>query len=117
MISTSADEVIELRVTDIAQLFHTLDPFPFRERDLDKEAEEYIVGWAWELAIDRPPEGALNPHTIWVVVILIMAIGAAGHVAVRVLGARFGLPIAGLASGFVSSTATIGAGRSGYKGA
>jgi uncharacterized membrane protein (DUF4010 family) len=60
---------------------------------------------------DRPmgPEGALNPHTIWVVVILIMAIGAAGHVAVRVLGARFGLPIAGLASGFVSSTATIGA--------
>lgn len=60
---------------------------------------------------DRPmgPEGGLNPHTIWVVVIFIMAIGAAGHVAVRVLGARFGLPIAGLASGFVSSTATIGA--------
>lgn len=54
MISTNTDEVIELRVTDIAQLFHTLDPFPFRERDLDKEAEEYIVGWARELAIDQP---------------------------------------------------------------
>ena len=46
-------EMIELRVDNIAQLFHTLDPFPFRERDLDKEAEEFIVGWARELAADR----------------------------------------------------------------
>ncbi len=43
--------VIELRVDDIAQLFHTLDPFPFREKDLDREAEEYIVGWARELPV------------------------------------------------------------------
>jgi hypothetical protein len=35
------------------QLLHTLDPFPFRERDLDREAEEYIVGWARELATDQ----------------------------------------------------------------
>jgi uncharacterized membrane protein (DUF4010 family) len=55
------------------------------------------------------PYGALNPHTIWIIVILVMAIGAAGYVSVRVLGARFGLPLAGLASGFISSTATIGA--------
>jgi uncharacterized membrane protein (DUF4010 family) len=63
------------------------------------------------LAPDRPmgPYGALNPHSIWVIVILIMAISTAGYVAVRLLGTRFGLPIAGLASGFVSSTATIGA--------
>ena len=38
-----------------------------------------------------------------------MAISAAGYVAVRLLGVRFGLPIAGLASGFISSTAAIGA--------
>jgi uncharacterized membrane protein (DUF4010 family) len=38
-----------------------------------------------------------------------MAISAAGYVSVRMLGARFGLPIAGLASCFISSTATIGA--------
>ena len=44
---------IELRVEDISQLFHTLDPFPFRERDLDKEAEEFIVSWARELPRDR----------------------------------------------------------------
>ena len=55
------------------------------------------------------PYGALNPHSIWILVILVMAISAAGYVAVRILGARFGLPIAGLASGFISSTATIGA--------
>ena len=55
------------------------------------------------------PYDALNPRSIWIVVILVMAISAAGYVLVRMLGARFGLPIAGLASGFISSTATIGA--------
>jgi len=63
------------------------------------------------LVPNRPmgPYGALNPHAIWLIVILIMAIGAAGYIAVRVLGSRFGLPAAGLASGFISSAATIGA--------
>ena len=45
---------IELRVDDVAQLFDNLDPFPFREKDLDKDAEEYIVGWARELAPKQP---------------------------------------------------------------
>lgn len=48
------EDVIELRVDDVAQLFHTLDPFPFRERDLDREAEEYVVGWARELPGRKP---------------------------------------------------------------
>ena len=55
------------------------------------------------------PYGALNPRSIWIVVILVMAISAAGYILIRLLGARFGLPIAGFASGFISSTATIGA--------
>ena len=55
------------------------------------------------------PFGAINPRTIWKIVILMMSISAGGYIAVRLLGPRFGLPIAGLASGFVSSTATIGA--------
>jgi hypothetical protein len=46
-------DAIELRVDRIAQLFHSLDPYPFRERDLDKDAEEYIVGWARELDADK----------------------------------------------------------------
>jgi uncharacterized membrane protein (DUF4010 family) len=55
------------------------------------------------------PYGALNPRSIWIVVILVMAISATGYILIRLLGARFGLPIAGFASGFISSTATIGA--------
>jgi hypothetical protein len=45
---------IEVQVEEIAQLFDTLDPFPFRERDLDKSAEEYIVGWAREFPRNQP---------------------------------------------------------------
>ena len=58
----STDHVIELRVDEIAQLFHTLDPSPFRERDLDREAEEFIVGWARELRPEEfaPQEGAIR---------------------------------------------------------
>jgi len=55
------------------------------------------------------PYGALNPRAIWTIVILVMAIGAAGHISIRLLGAKGGLAISGFASGFVSSTATIGA--------
>ena len=53
MTEAASGHLIELRVNNVAQLFHTLDPFPFRERDLDKEAEEFIVGWARELSADR----------------------------------------------------------------
>lgn len=45
---------IEIRVDDIAQLFDTLDPYPFPERDLNRDAEEFILGWARELASHRP---------------------------------------------------------------
>ena len=55
------------------------------------------------------PFGALNPHTLWLIVILMMAISAVGYIAVRTLGAGTGLPLAGFASGFVSSAATIAA--------
>lgn len=60
---------------------------------------------------NRPmgPYLALNPHSIWIVIVLVMVISAAGYVAVRMFGARFGLPLAGAISGFISSTATIGA--------
>src|SRR6266446_8568432 len=48
------DGTIQVRVSDISQLFDTLDPFPFPQRDLDKDAEEFIVGWARELPHDKP---------------------------------------------------------------
>jgi len=54
------------------------------------------------------PFDAFNPRTTWIVVVLMMAVGALGHVAQRLLGPGIGLAAAGLASGFVSSIATIG---------
>jgi hypothetical protein len=36
--------LIEIRLRDLRQLFNTLDPAPFHEKDLDPAAEEYIVG-------------------------------------------------------------------------
>ncbi len=63
----------------------------------------------WPLLPDRymGPQKALNPYNIWLIVVLVMALGASGHIATRALGARYGLAIAGLVAGFVSSTATI----------
>ena len=46
--------VIEVQVDKVGQLFDTLDPMPFREKDLDREAEDYIVGWARELPRKAP---------------------------------------------------------------
>lgn len=43
---------IELRLSSVAQLYHTLDPSPFRQGDLDATAEAYIVDWASELPHD-----------------------------------------------------------------
>lgn len=60
---------------------------------------------------DQPmgPYDAIIPSNIWMLVVLVLAIGAAGHAAARILGPRYGLPVAGLAAGFVSSTAATGA--------
>jgi hypothetical protein len=42
---------IELQLRDVEQLFHTLDPSPFRERALDQAAEAFIVSWARDLPL------------------------------------------------------------------
>ena len=41
-------ELIEVRVGELKQLFNLIDPSPFREKDLDPGAEEFIVSWARE---------------------------------------------------------------------
>lgn len=53
------------------------------------------------------PLGAINPRSIVLIVLLITGIMAVGHMLVRMLGARHGLPMAGFLSGFISSSATI----------
>ncbi len=54
------------------------------------------------------PYGAFDPFAMWRLVVIVMAISAAGYIAQRMLGSRLGLPVAGFAAGFISSSATIG---------
>ncbi len=54
------------------------------------------------------PFESLNLRRLWLLVVLVMAINAAGYIAMRALGPKLGLPLTGLAGGFVSSSATIG---------
>jgi hypothetical protein len=49
-----AEASIEISLGKLQQLFNSLDPSPFHDRDLDHDAEEYIVGWAEEFALPRP---------------------------------------------------------------
>lgn len=53
------------------------------------------------------PFDAINPRNLWVIVILVMAISAFGHLVLRWVGAHIGLPLVGLISGFISSIAAI----------
>lgn len=63
------------------------------------------------LAPDQPLPwlGGINLRAVWLLVVLIMTVQALGHVALRLFGARLGLPLSGLVAGLVSSTATIAA--------
>src|SRR5271163_3052352 len=45
---------IEISLNRLPQLFNSLDPSPFHERDLDQDAEEYIIGSAEEISRQRP---------------------------------------------------------------
>lgn len=51
------------------------------------------------------PWQALNPHRIWLMVVLITGISFAGYVAVRLVGSRGGSILTGLVGGLASSTA------------
>jgi uncharacterized membrane protein (DUF4010 family) len=53
------------------------------------------------------PQGTLNPFTVWRLVVVVMAVQAAGYIALRVVGPRYGLLVSGFVGGFVSSTATV----------
>lgn len=58
-----------------------------------------------QTAVD--PWGVLKPAELWKLVVLVMAAGVAGHLAQRLVGARFGMPVAGFFAGFASSTAAV----------
>jgi uncharacterized membrane protein (DUF4010 family) len=80
----------------------------------ERELHDIILFFAAALIVlpltpDRfmGPFDAINPHSIARLIVMVMAISAFGYVALRTLGPRFGLPLAGFAAGFVSSTATV----------
>jgi hypothetical protein len=49
----TADAKIEINLSRLSQLFNSLDPSPFHERDLDQDAEEYIISSAEEIPRQR----------------------------------------------------------------
>jgi uncharacterized membrane protein (DUF4010 family) len=105
----------------VAVLLHTKRPLHRFSREVLSQSElgdllllAAAILVIWPLLPDRAldPWGALNPASVWKYVVLVMAVGAAGHVALRLVGARWGLPLAGFFSGFASSTAaTAGFGQ------
>jgi len=44
----AAPHLIEIRIRELTQLFNSMDPTPFHHKDLDPDAEEFIVSWALE---------------------------------------------------------------------
>ena len=58
--SAEANNRIEVRLRELSQLFNSMDPSPFIDRDLDDAAEEFIVSWARELS--HKPELELVIH-------------------------------------------------------
>lgn len=66
--------LIELKVTELSQLFNSMDPSPFHERDLDHNAEQFILSWAQEyprraalkllVHLGRIPDGIADPQAM-----------------------------------------------------
>lgn len=85
-----------------------------RELISEREVQDALLLAAAALVVmpllpDRPidPWGVLQPRMLWRIVVLVMAVGMLGHIALRAVGARWGLPVAGFFSGFASSTAAV----------
>ncbi len=85
-----------------------------RERVSEAEVRDGLVLLASALVVlpllpDRSigPWDVFNPRVLWLLVVLVMAISAAGHIALRLVGNRWGLAVAGFFAGYVSSTAAV----------
>ncbi|MGC4027806.1 MAG: DUF4010 domain-containing protein [Steroidobacteraceae bacterium] len=85
-----------------------------RERVSEQELQDALLLAGAALVVlpllpDEPvdPWGVLVPERLWRIVVLILAMGMAGHIALRLIGARRGLPLAGFLGGFASSTAAV----------
>lgn len=100
----------------VAGLLYAKAPLHRLARDLlsERELQDGLVLLAAALVVlpmlpDRSmgPFDAFNPALLWKLVVLVMAMSALGHVALRATGNRWGLAVAGFFAGYVSSTAAI----------
>jgi hypothetical protein len=52
MASDLQEHIVRVTARAVAVLFNSLDPSPFRERDIDAEVERHILEWVRELPAD-----------------------------------------------------------------
>jgi len=45
---------VEVRLENLQQFFNSMDPSPFYERDLDPDAEHFILSWTEEFPLHEP---------------------------------------------------------------
>lgn len=88
-------------------IHHVLTDEEIRDGLLLAAAALIVLPLTPQEAID--PWGVIKPRQLWTLAVTVMAINGIGYIALRVLGPKVGLALAGFFSGFVSSTATIGA--------
>ena len=100
----------------LAVLLHAKAPLHrvARERLSEREVHDGLVLLASALVVlpllpnrTLGPFDVFNPAKLWLLVVLVMAISALGHVALRAIGNRWGLAVAGFFAGYVSSTAAV----------
>ena len=71
-IPPTPSHLIEIKVAEIHQLFNSMDPSPCHERDLDHDAEKFILSWAQEypvraalklvIHLGKRPDGVSDPE-------------------------------------------------------
>jgi hypothetical protein len=53
-IGVATAKTLEIRLSKLQQLFNSFDPSPFHEKELDPDAEAYIVGYVDEFPLPQP---------------------------------------------------------------
>jgi hypothetical protein len=60
----AAPHRIEVFVDRIEQLFNSMDPSPFPDKDLDEDAEEFIISWVQEFPANDPISLAIQVNQL-----------------------------------------------------
>lgn len=85
-------------------IHNTLTRIEIRDGLLLAAAALIILPLTPQQAVD--PWGIVKPRQLWALAVTIMALNGVGYIALRTLGSKVGLMVAGFFGGFVSSTAT-----------